>query len=108
VELDDTLKEKIRDLGLAISSGLSDAPQIAAAIGAIKESGYDVMLVLEATIGLSHNSSARVLPLDESSGETESETLHIRFTPSDKQFLESMRIKLDESAPAELSDPRGE
>ena len=49
--LDDRLKELMQDLGNAINESLSDSDRIAQAIGEIKKSGYDVFLVLEATIG---------------------------------------------------------
>jgi hypothetical protein len=49
--LDDQLKELMQELGNAINESLSDSERIAAAIGEIKRAGYDVFLVLEATIG---------------------------------------------------------
>ena len=41
----------MQELGTAINESLSDSDRIAAAIGEIKRAGYDVFLVLEATIG---------------------------------------------------------
>ena len=41
----------MQDLGNAINESLSDSERIAEAIGEIKRAGYDVFLVLEATIG---------------------------------------------------------
>ena len=41
----------MKELGDAINESLSDSDRIAAAIGEIKRAGYDVFLVLEATIG---------------------------------------------------------
>src|SRR3954454_6520223 len=49
--LDDRLKELMQELGNAINESLSDSDRIAGAIGEIKRAGYDVFLVLEATIG---------------------------------------------------------
>src|SRR5512141_723872 len=49
--LDDRLKELMTELGNAINESLSDSDRIASAIGEIKRAGYDVFLVLEATIG---------------------------------------------------------
>src|SRR6202049_4735744 len=50
-ELDDRLKDLMKELGDAINESLSDSDRIAAAIGEIKRAGYEVFLVLEATIG---------------------------------------------------------
>src|SRR5215469_1181886 len=49
--LDDRLKDLMQELGNAINESLSDSDRIAGAIGEIKRAGYDVFLVLEATIG---------------------------------------------------------
>ena len=49
--MDENLKELMQELGNAINESLSDSERIAAAIGDIKSAGYDVFLVLEATIG---------------------------------------------------------
>ena len=46
-----SLKSLMQDLGNAINESLSDSERIAEAIGEIKRAGYDVFLVLEATIG---------------------------------------------------------
>ena len=49
--MDERLKDLMQDLGNAINESLSDSDRIAEAIGEIKRAGYDVFLVLEATIG---------------------------------------------------------
>ena len=41
----------MQELGNAINDSLSESDRIAEAIGEIKRAGYDVFLVLEATIG---------------------------------------------------------
>jgi hypothetical protein len=56
--LDDRLKELMQELGNAINESLSDSDRIAAAIGEIKRAGYDVFLVLEATIGFNKRDDA--------------------------------------------------
>src|SRR6202045_835391 len=66
-ELDDRLKDLMQELGNAINESLSDSDRIAAAIGEIKRAGYDVFLVLEATIGFNKREEASE---DEESGET--------------------------------------
>src|SRR5438093_10914177 len=49
--LEERLKLLMQELGNAINETLSDSDRIAEAIGEIKRAGYDVFLVLEATIG---------------------------------------------------------
>src|SRR2546429_4453106 len=49
--VDEPLKNLMQELGNAINDSLSESDRIAEAIGDIKRAGYDVFLVLEATIG---------------------------------------------------------
>jgi hypothetical protein len=51
--VDQQLKELMKELGQAINESLSDSDQIAEVVSRIKEDGYDIFLVLEATIGVS-------------------------------------------------------
>ncbi|MBZ5552982.1 MAG: hypothetical protein LAO21_09700 [Acidobacteriia bacterium] len=109
MELSDELKDRLKALGLTISSVLSDSSQIAEAVAAIKESGYDLFLVLEATIGLSRNrEDASSLPRSEMVTPTESGEFKLNITASDKQFLQALRIKVDEISSPEISGPAGE
>ena len=52
----------MQELGEAINSSLSESDEIAEVISRIKAGGYDVFLVLEATIGLQ---SARARSVEE-------------------------------------------
>ena len=45
------LKNMMKELGEAINQSISDSDEIAEVISRIKAGGYDVFLVLEATIG---------------------------------------------------------
>ena len=49
--MEEPLKHLMQELGNAINDSLSESDRIAEAIGQIKQAGYDVFLVLEATIG---------------------------------------------------------
>src|SRR6202012_2028674 len=96
--LEDRLKELMQELGNAINESLSDSDRIAGAIGEIKRAGYDVFLVLAATIGFNKR--------DESSEESDAEnattepdqpvrtesTGKIRLTSQDQKFLRALKI----------------
>jgi hypothetical protein len=91
----------MQELGNAINESLSDSDRIAAAIGEIKRAGYDVFLVLEATIGFNKREDSD----EESDGETTSETparAHfestgkIKLTSQDQKFLKALKIAIDE------------
>lgn len=91
----------MQDLGNAINESLSDSEKIAEAIGEIKRAGYDVFLVLEATIGFNKREDG-----DDADDDTEMlaepreiETNgKVRFTTQDQRFLKALRIAVDEEA----------
>jgi hypothetical protein len=51
--VDQQLKERMKELGDAINKSLSDSGHISEAVSHIKEDGYNIHLLLEATIGVS-------------------------------------------------------
>ena len=101
--MEDRLKELMQELGNAINESLSDSDRIAAAIGEIKRAGYDVFLVLEATIGFNKRDESSD---DESEAEetaTEAparprfeSTGKIKLTTQDQKFLKALKIAIDE------------
>jgi hypothetical protein len=97
--VEERLKSLMQDLGNAINESLSDSERIAEAIGEIKRAGYDVFLVLEATIGFNKR--------DDGEGSEEERTAEpqeitttgkVRFTTQDQRFLKALRIAVDEEA----------
>lgn len=105
--MEDRLKELMQDLGNAINESLSDSDRIAEAIGEIKRSGYDVFLVLEATIGFNKREDSSVdSDDDEFSDSTESEGLlrkagpfgKVKWTSQDQKFLKALKISTEEGA----------
>ena len=51
--MDQQLKDLMKALGAAINESLSGSKQVAEVVSRIKEAGYDIFLVFEATIGVS-------------------------------------------------------
>ena len=99
MEMDDDLKQLMKELGMAINESLSDSEPISDAIENIRGAGYDVFLVLEATIGFNKR------PESEAPAESEEPLLadrsdvpsgELRLTPRDNDFLKLLRISLGE------------
>jgi len=88
----------MQDLGNAINESLSDSEHIAEAIGEIKRAGYDVFLVLEATIGFNKRGEDDNVPgqppEDDELGEEKIGKM--RFTTQDHRFLKALRITVEE------------
>ena len=92
--MDQQLKQLMKELGEAINESLADSDAIAEVVSRIKEGGYDIFLVLEATIGVSKQG--------EKSNDKTSLVTTLTTNPTfkvndqDLKFLKSLRIKIDE------------
>lgn len=98
--MDEQLKRLMQELGNAINESLSESDRIAAAIGEIKRAGYDVFLVLEATIGFNkrteEDEEAEAAPKELPSGHAHGTARRIRWTTQDQKFLRALKISVDE------------
>jgi hypothetical protein len=88
LQLDDHLKNLLRELGHAINDTVSDSDRITGAIAGVRAHGYDIVLKLDATIGLAKRDAAAQL------------------TTQDRRFLESLRIQVDQESSLEENDRR--
>ena len=88
------VKNLIQKLGEAIHESVAESEDIAGVVRNIREQGFDVLLMLEATIGLNE-----VEP-DAPEAEGSDEQTHAPFTANDLSFLKSLRISLTEEGHA--------
>jgi hypothetical protein len=94
LELDDNLKNLFKDLAASINDALSGSEDIAKAIKNVRGAGYDVFLVLEATIGFRKRDQA-------DSGEGSADALEggemkLRVTAQDLKFLRSLKLSVED------------
>ena len=97
--MDEPLKHLMQELGNAINDSLSESDRIAEAIGEIKRAGYDVFLVLEATIGFNRrdeNSDEEELEVMEEPKRNFEATGKIKLTSQDHRFLRALKIAVDD------------
>jgi hypothetical protein len=93
-QVDPQLKQLMKELGDAINESLSDSEQISEVVARIKEGGYDIFLVLEATIGVSKQGEK---PTDKTSLVTTLSTNpEFKISDQDLKFLKSLRIKIED------------
>ena len=104
-QLEDRLRDLMQELGNAINESLSDSDRIAAAIGEIKRAGYDVFLVLEATIGFNKRTENEENDETEETVELESQPEtgrrrvgKIKLTSQDQKFLRALKIAIDDDS----------
>jgi hypothetical protein len=84
LQLDDNLKNLLRELGHAINDTVSESERITGAIAGVRAHGYDIVLKLDATIGLAKRDGSAPEPTS--------------LTTQDKRFLESLRIQVDQES----------
>ena len=84
------VKDLIQKLGEAIHESVSESEQIAGVVREIRQQGFDVLLMLEATIGLNE------VEEELADAETGDEPGHGPFTRNDLTFLKSLRITTEE------------
>ena len=87
------IKRLMKHLGESINETLSESPKINEAIQNIRDTGYEVFLIIEATIGFNRK------------GKGENETIStpvkiddpvkLRITTEDAKFLKSLKIAID-------------
>lgn len=113
--MDERLKHLMQELGNAINEALSDSERIAEVIGDIRNAGYDVFLVLEATIGFNKREDAEDEEAAASSANAASSgepatpgagskrtprtsTGKIKLTSQDQKFLRALKISIDDES----------
>ncbi len=93
------IRNLIEQLGEAIHDTVAESDQIAGVVRNIRAEGFEVMLMLEATIGL-NEAEAETAEAEENAAPG-----HGPFTAQDLHFLRSLRIQLTgETDSAEAAD----
>jgi len=85
------LRELIQQLGEAILESVIESEQIAGVVQDIRKHGFDVLLMLEATIGLNEVAAKEAAA---KAAEEAGEGL-TPFTSNDLSFLRSLRISIE-------------
>lgn len=101
--MEEHLKQMMQELGHAINESLSESDRIAAAMAEIKRAGYEVFLVLEATIGF-NKCDAEAEEAEEAAAEQTPRVISREFTAAgtvkwtnhDQKFLRALKIAVDE------------
>ncbi len=109
VLLNQKVKNLIQKLGEAIHESVSESEHIAGVVKNIREQGFDVLLMLEATIGLNeveNDEEDAAQPLRLTAGESDPGS----FSSNDVSFLRSLRISLpddlqSDSNPSDSTQP---
>ena len=88
--MDQKLERLMKQLGEAINDSISGSEQIGEVISRIKSDGYDIFVVVEATVGFNRREAEPSIAAPSHQGEPE-----LRFSAQDARFLKSLRISVD-------------
>ncbi len=91
MEIDDTAKEIVQEIGAAINSAVENSSQVADAIERLRDAGYEMELTLRLEIGLRSNDG------EESETEEDNEAA-LELTDEDLRTLRRMKIRIDDEA----------
>jgi hypothetical protein len=104
------MKQLLRELGHAINDTVSESERISEAIANVRAAGFDIVLKLDATIGLARRGSSDAkmtqqdrrfleslhIRVDEEILDEDDEDHKVEITPQDIKFLKSLKISFDE------------
>ena len=98
--VEEPLKHLMQELGNAINDSLSESDRIAEAIGEIKRAGYDVFLVLEATIGFNKREEGdeeadSAVEMDPPAKRKFDSAAKVKWTSQDHKFLRALKISTE-------------
>jgi uncharacterized protein (UPF0335 family) len=101
VALNQQVKDLIQKLGEAIHESVSESDQISGVVREIREQGFDVLLMLEATIGLNEvEQDAEAADAEDVADDSTGP-----FTRNDLTFLKSLRISTEDGTASSSESP---
>jgi hypothetical protein len=94
----DDVTRLAEEVGTTLRRVLAESPQVAHCLSRIRAEGYDVSVVLEATIGFSRveRTDATAAPPAFDVRVERAEPLPLKMTPLDRKFLRSLKITVEE------------
>ena len=93
--MDDRIKQLLRELGAAINESISSSDDVNKHIQRIRDEGYDLYVVLDATIGLNKHGSEDEPPAEQPSTELivkSDREVQFRINVNDLALLRSLGI----------------
>jgi hypothetical protein len=87
-----------QEVGTTLQRILAESPQMAHCLNRIRAEGYEISVVIEATIGFSRT-EGQTAPAPATTFDVrveKAEPTPLKMTPLDKKFLRSLKITVDE------------
>ena len=96
MEADDKLRRLVRNLEKSIEQAISSSPQVEECLTRVREEGYELSLVLQATLAFAPRGELNQQEVEEVAGVADENDPAFRMSSLDKKFLRSLKIAVDE------------
>ena len=97
-EGEDKLRRLVQNLEKSIEQAIASSPQVEECLARIREEGYELSLVLQATLAFAPRGELNQEQVEEVAGIGSSSLASFRMSSLDKKFLRSLKIAVDEEA----------
>lgn len=98
MEGEDKLRRLVRELEKSLERAISSSPQVEECLARIKAEGFDVSLLLEATLAFAPRGELDLAAVDRLAALSEETSSSFKMSPLDKKFLRSLKIAVDDDA----------
>jgi len=96
-EGEDKLRRLVQNLEKSIEQAIASSPQVEECLARIREEGYELSLVLQATLAFAPRGELNQEQVEEVAG-IGGGVASFRMSSLDKKFLRSLKIAVDEEA----------
>ena len=96
VSQEDKLRSLVRNLEKSIERAIASSPQVEECLARIRAEGYEVSLVLQATLAFARRGQIDQKRVEELAGVSGQTASFLGMTPLDKKFLRSLKIAIDD------------
>ena len=92
---EDKLRPMVRDLEKSIERAIASSPQVEECLSRVRDAGYEVSLVLQATLVFAPTGQLDETAAETLAGISSEKGASFRISPLDKKFLRSLKIAVD-------------
>lgn len=95
-ESDEKVRQIVRNLEKSIEQAIGRSPQVEECLSRLRNQGYEVSLLLQATLVYAPLGQLDEAQIEEVTGVLEEDDAEFRMSTLDRKFLRSLKIAVDE------------
>ena len=95
-EGDEKLRRVVQNLEKSIEQAIASSPQVEECLTRIRDQGYEISLVLQATLAFAPMGELDPKEVEEVAGVLNKSDAQFRMSTLDRKFLRSLKIAIDE------------